>query len=67
MIEVISIRRVNCRILLYAIHFHLLSKYDFHLLHTRTAGRDRWFFGVMLAAMCQHIDAWLSYASHRFD
>jgi hypothetical protein len=28
------------------------KKYDFHLLQTRTAGRDRWFFRVMLAAMC---------------
>jgi hypothetical protein len=33
------------------------KKYDFLLLQTRTAGRDRWFFRLMLAAMCQHIDA----------
>ena len=39
-------------------------KYDFHLLQTRTAGRDRWFFRLMLAAMCQHIDAWLIHAGH---
>ena len=39
------------------------KKYDFHLLQTRTAGRDRWFFRLMLAAMCQHIDAWLIYAA----
>lgn len=39
------------------------KKYDFGLLHTRTAGRDRWFFRVMLAAMCQHIDAWLIHAA----
>ena len=38
------------------------KKYDFLLLQTRTAGRDRWFFRVLLAAMCQHIDAWLIYA-----
>jgi hypothetical protein len=36
------------------------KKYDFHLLQTKTAGRDRWFFRLILAAMCQHIDAWLS-------
>jgi len=41
------------------------KKYDFHLLQTRTAGRDRWFFRLILAAMCQHIDAWLVYAVHR--
>lgn len=39
------------------------KKYDFHLLQTRTAGRDRWFFRVMLAAMCQHIDAWHLHAA----
>lgn len=39
------------------------KKYDFHLLQTRTAGRDRWFFRLMLAAMCQHIDAWLIHAA----
>lgn len=38
------------------------KKYDFHLSQTRTAGRDRWFFRVILAAMCQHIDAWQRYA-----
>lgn len=38
------------------------KKYDFGLLQTRTAGRDRWFFRVMLAAMCQHIDAWFMHA-----
>jgi len=39
------------------------KKYDFHLLQTRTAGRDRWFFRLMLAAMCQHIDAWVIHAA----
>jgi hypothetical protein len=39
------------------------KKYDFVLLQTRTAGRDRWFFRLMLAAMCQHIDAWCIYAA----
>lgn len=34
------------------------KKYDFHLLRTRTTGRDRWFFRFALAAMAQHIDAW---------
>jgi hypothetical protein len=43
------------------------KKYDFHLLQTRTAGRDRWFFRVMLAAMCQHIDAWLIHAADRLS
>jgi len=38
------------------------KKYDFHLLQTKTAGRDRWFFRLILAAMCQHIDAWLFHA-----
>jgi hypothetical protein len=28
------------------------KKNDFHLRETLTAGRDRWFFRVMLAAMC---------------
>jgi hypothetical protein len=41
------------------------KKYDFHLLQTRTAGRDRWFFRVMLAAMCQHVDAWLTHSADR--
>ena len=39
------------------------KKYDFCLRIIRTAGRDRWFFRVMLAAMCQHIDAWLIHAA----
>ena len=39
------------------------KKYDFHLLQIKTAGRDRWFFRLILAAMCQHIDAWLSHAA----
>jgi hypothetical protein len=43
------------------------KKYDFHLLQTRTAGRDRWFFRLMLAAMCQHIDAWLIHAADRLN
>lgn len=34
------------------------KKFDFGLNHTRIAGRPRWFFRVMLAAMCQHLDAW---------
>ena len=38
------------------------KKYDFHLLCTRTAGRDRWFFRFALAAFCQHIDAWFFHA-----
>jgi hypothetical protein len=43
------------------------KKYDFHLLQTRTAGRDRWFFRLILAAMGQHIDAWLTHATDRLD
>jgi hypothetical protein len=43
------------------------KKYDFCLLQTRTAGRDRWFFRLMLAAMCQHIDAWLIHAADRLN
>lgn len=41
------------------------KKYDFHLLQTRTAGRDRWFFRFALAAICQHMDAWLFHAASR--
>lgn len=37
------------------------KKLDFGLDHTRLAGRERWFFRVMLAAMCQHLDAWSSH------
>jgi len=37
------------------------KKHDFRLAHTRTAGRERWFFRALLAAMCQHIDAWYLY------
>jgi hypothetical protein len=34
------------------------KKYDFSLLQTRTSGRKFWFFRVILASMCQHIDEW---------
>jgi hypothetical protein len=37
---------------------HKRKKYDFLLNQTRTAGRLRWFLRVMLAAICQHLDAW---------
>jgi hypothetical protein len=43
------------------------KKCDFLLPQTRTAGRDRWFFRILLAAMCQHIDAWLIYAPNRLN
>jgi len=43
------------------------KKLDFRLRQTRTAGRDRWFFRLILAAMCQHIDAWLFHAAQRLD
>jgi hypothetical protein len=43
------------------------KKYDFRLLQTKTAGRDRWFFRLILAACCQHIDAWLGHAAERLD
>jgi hypothetical protein len=39
------------------------KKLDFGLDHTRLAARERWFFRVMLAAMCQHLDAWISHAT----
>ena len=43
------------------------KKNDFHLLETHTADRDRWFFRVMLAAMCQHISAWVTHAADRLN
>jgi Transposase domain (DUF772) len=39
------------------------KKLDCGLDHTRIAGRERWFFRVMLAAMCQHLDAWSSHTA----
>ena len=39
------------------------KKLDFGLDHARLAGRERWFFRVMLAAMCQHLDAWTLHAT----
>jgi hypothetical protein len=39
------------------------KKLDFGLDQTRIAGRERWFFRVMLAAMCQHLDAWSTHAT----
>jgi hypothetical protein len=41
---------------------HKRKKYDFLLNQTRTAGRERWFLRVMLAAICQHLDAWYALA-----
>ena len=38
------------------------KKLDFGLDQARMAGRQRWFFYVMLAAMCQHLDAWVTHA-----
>jgi hypothetical protein len=38
------------------------KKLDFGLDHTCIAGRERWFFRVMLVAMCQHLDAWAQHA-----
>jgi hypothetical protein len=38
------------------------KKLDLGLDHTRLAGRERWFFRVMLAAMCQHLDAWATHS-----
>lgn len=37
---------------------HKRKKYDFLLNQTRTAGRERWFLRLMVAAICQHLDAW---------
>ncbi|MFQ5753421.1 MAG: transposase [bacterium] len=34
------------------------QKFDFALNQTKTAGRERWFLRVMLAAMAQHVAAW---------
>ena len=39
------------------------KKLDFGLDITRIAGRVRWFFRAMLAAMCQHLDAWAAHAA----
>ena len=36
------------------------KKYDYLLKQTRTAGRERWFLRVILAAICKHLDAWLA-------
>jgi hypothetical protein len=38
------------------------KKLDYGLDHAHLAGRQRWFFYVMLAAMCQHLDAWAQHA-----
>jgi hypothetical protein len=38
------------------------KKLDFGLDQARVAGRQRWFFYVMLSAMCQHLDAWATHA-----
>jgi Transposase domain (DUF772) len=39
------------------------KKLDFGLDHTCIAGRERWFFRMMLAAMCQHLDAWSTHSA----
>jgi hypothetical protein len=39
------------------------KKLDCGLDHTRIAGRERWFFRVILAAMCQHLDAWSTHTA----
>ena len=41
------------------------KKLDCGLDHTRLAGRERWFFRIMLAAMCQHLDAWNTHTADR--
>ena len=43
------------------------KKRDSALLQTRAAGRERWFFRLVLAAMCQHIAAWLIHAAYRLN
>ena len=40
------------------------KKLDFGLNHPRIAGRERWFFRVMLAAMGQHLAAWSTHAAN---
>lgn len=44
---------------------HKRKKYDFWLNQTHTAGRERWFWRVMLAAICQHLDAWYALAQRQ--
>jgi hypothetical protein len=46
---------------------HKRKKYDFLLQQTRTAGRERWFLRVMLAAICQHLDAWYALAQRQLQ
>lgn len=41
---------------------HKRKKFDFGLLATRTTGKRRWLFRAMLAAMCQHVEAWVKTA-----
>ena len=44
---------------------HKRKKYDYALLQTRTAGRDRIFLRVMLMVMAQHIQAWAALAQRQ--
>lgn len=37
---------------------HKRKKWDFALKETKTAGKERWFLRTILAAMCQHLNAW---------
>lgn len=37
---------------------HASNKEGFGLRRIRTAGRERWFFWIMMAAMLQHVRAW---------
>jgi hypothetical protein len=39
------------------------KKLDFGLETTRIAGRERWFLRAILAAMCQHLEAWVTNAT----
>lgn len=44
---------------------HKRKKWDYGLLQTRTAGRERIFLRVMLMAMAQHLQAWAALAAQR--
>lgn len=44
---------------------HKRKKYDFGLLSTKTATRERIFLRAMLMAMAQHIQAWAALAQRQ--
>jgi hypothetical protein len=44
---------------------HKRKKWDYNLLSTRTAGRERIFLRVILMAMAQHVQAWAALAARQ--